>query len=171
MQDALLSSSAELAFFPPPEAWQKSRACCAPKIFLYRRDFSRKAGPEGNIIKLKISLPSQVLCPPEPALLCSPWTASPSLQEAHGLSWSLLGCPSCEKDRRVFSSAGRPAATLLRHEIVNPKCVWYKQSGWVVWVTRALIIFFGKCGTDVWKTHDGPWRKKREHLGAAWNQV
>lgn len=157
MQDALLSSSAELAFFPPPEAWQKSRACCAPKIFLYRRDFSRKAGPEGNIIKLKISLPSQALCPPEPALLCSLWTASPSLQEVHGLLWSLLGCPSCEKkDREVFSSAGRSAATLLRHETVNLKSVWHKLKWLGLWVTRALIIFFGKCGTDVWKIHDDP---------------
>lgn len=117
-----------LLFFPPPEAWQKSRACCAPKIFPYRRDFSRKAGPEGNIIKLKISLPSQALCPPEPALLCSLWTASPSLQEAHVLLWSLLGCPSCEnKEREMFSSTGRSAALLLRCAMVNWKCpVWHK---------------------------------------------
>lgn len=133
-----------------PEAWQKSRARCAPKIFPYRRDFSRKAGPEGKITALQISLPSQALCPPAPARPCSPWTASPSLQEARVLSWSLLGCPSC-KDRDMLSSSSSPATLLLGWAMVNRKCRAWHRLGWV---TRALIIFLGKCRTDVWKNHD-----------------
>lgn len=144
----------------PPETWQRSRACCPPKIFPYRRDFSRKAGPEGKIVKLKTSLPSQALCPPAPAHPCSLWTASPSLQEAHGLSWSLLGCPSC-KNRDMLSSTDRPVAQLLGWAMVNHKHrAWHKWSGWVDWATRALIIFLGNWGTDVWKNHDGSFGRK-----------
>lgn len=154
----------------PPEAWQRSRACCPPKIFPYRRDFSRKVGPEGKIVKLKTSLPSQALCPPAPAHPCSLWTASPSLQEAHGLSWSLLGCPSC-KNRDMLSSTDRPVALLLGWAMVNHKHrAWHKLK-WLGWLSDKGINYLLRELGD--RCLEKPWWffwEKRWYLEAAWNQ-
>lgn len=87
-----------------------------------------------------------------------------------------LGAPAVEirTDRCSSWSPGHQHQCLGMQRLTENVPSGTSQSGWAVWMTRAFIIFFRKCGTDVWKTHDGSLgkkKKKRDHLGVPWNQI
>lgn len=151
----------------PPEAWQKSRACCAPMIFLYRRDFSRKAGPEGSIIKLKnlLTLPSSLS-----SRASTPVLSVNSFTFTAGSACVVVKSPwvpQLWKEGQRGGSAGRSAATLLRHETVNSKCVWRKPK-WLGCVSGKGINYllwemWTRCLENPWWS----WRGKKRASGSS----
>lgn len=168
MRDALLSSSGEMAFSPLLKLGKKAEHVVLQRYFRTRENSLEKQGQKETLLNSKSPYPPKlfVLQSQHSCALCEQLHLH--RRKRMRCREVPLGAPAVKiRTERCSTWPAGQQHCCLDVQWWSENCPAWHKPKWLGLVARTLIIIFGKCGTDVWKTCDGSLGKKKRAFGTS----